>query len=85
MSVNHPLKMQFFRFSSSSSAILDAMAGIIFSTSPGIVIIYLLHFQQRALSITLVPLIFGTLYFLSLLRFGNRFEYKLESITRALA
>jgi hypothetical protein len=86
MSLSHAMKLQFFRFSSSSVSIFDAMAGVIFSSSPGVIIIYLLHAQPQATwAIALVPVLFATLYFLSLLRAGKRFARKLETIARALA
>lgn len=82
MSISHPVKMHFFRFSSSSSSIFDAMAGIAFASSPGIVIIYLLHNSARSLA--LVPIVFGIIYALSLLRAGRRLPRKIENIARAL-
>jgi energy-coupling factor transporter ATP-binding protein EcfA2 len=40
MSVNHPLKMQFFRFANSGAASVDAMGGVFFGSLPGVVLIY---------------------------------------------
>lgn len=86
MSLSHPLKMQFFRFSSSSASVFDAMAGIIFSTSPGVLIIYLLHSRYYSVpSLALAWLLFGCLYFFSLVRFGGRFERRRETIARVLS
>jgi hypothetical protein len=86
MSLGHPMKMQFFRFSSSSASLFDAMAGVIFSSSPGVLIIYLLHSQYYSvLTLALVWLLFGCLYFFSLVRFGDRFDRKRETIARVLS
>jgi hypothetical protein len=83
MSLSHPVKMHFFRFSSSSASIFDAIAGIVFASSPGIAIIYLLH--NSIWSVALVPLIFGIMYVSSLFLASRRFPRKLETIERALA
>lgn len=86
MSVSHPVKMHFFRFSARTASIFDAMAGIAFSSSPGVLIIYLLHSPRHSIwTIALVPLFYGALYFLSLIRSGKRFSQKRETIARALA
>ena len=86
MSISHPVKLQFFRFSSSSSALFDAMAGIFFSSAPGVLIFYLLHSHPASLwTIASVPACFGALYFLSFTVFGRRFEQKLETLVRTLA
>jgi hypothetical protein len=83
MSVSHPVKMHFYRFSSSSSSIFDAMAGIAFSSSPGIAMIYLLHNSARLA--VLVPIAYGIVYAFSLWLAGRRFPRKLDRIERALA
>ena len=87
MSVNHPLKMQFFRFASSGAALADALAGIMFGSLPGILIIYLLHSQgdRAAWKIAVVGLLFAAIYWASLARFGRRFEQQQETIARALS
>ena len=41
MSVNYPFKMQFFQFSSSNGQVLEAIAGIMFGSLPGMIAIYL--------------------------------------------
>lgn len=86
MSVNHPLKMQFYSFANSSAVLVDAMGGIIFGSLPGIVLIYLWQVSGRgAVWLTaLVLLLTVTLYLLSLRRYGGRFEAKREQIAEAL-
>ncbi len=87
MSVNHPLKMQFYRFANSGAALVDEMGGMIFGSLPGILIIYLLHgHEQRAAGgIALVLLLSAALYFVSVKRFGGRLEQKRERIVEALS
>ena len=87
MSVSHPLKMHFFRFASSGAALADALAGVVFGSLPGILIIYFLHTQgdRAAWEIVGVGLLFAALYYASLARFGSRFEQKRETIARALS
>jgi len=87
MSVNHPLKMQFFRFANSGAALVDSMGGIFFGSLPGILMIYLLQSSDasRGGGVTLILLVTGTLYLASLKRFGNRFEQKREPVAEALS
>ncbi len=86
MSVSHPLKMQFYSFANSSAALVDAMGGIIFGSLPGIVLIYLWKISGRgAVGMTaLVVLLTGSLYLLSLRRYGGRVEANREQIAEAL-
>lgn len=87
MSVRHPLKMRFYSFASSGAALADAIAGIVFGSLPGILMIYLLQSQGSRTSglMALVVLVFGALYLASLLRFGRRFERQRETFVRALS
>jgi hypothetical protein len=87
MSVNHPLKMQFFRFANSGAALVDEMGGMIFGSLPGILIIYLLHRQgaEAGGGIVLILLLTCALYFASLARFGGRLDQKRERIADALS
>jgi hypothetical protein len=86
-SVSHPVKMQFFRFASSGAALADAMAGIVFGSLPGILMIYLLHRQEgrAAWQIPIVVLLFAALYVTSVERIGKRFERHRETIASALS
>ncbi|MDQ2856325.1 MAG: hypothetical protein M3R68_08350, partial [Acidobacteriota bacterium] len=64
----------------------DALFGIVFSTSPGVLIIYLLHSQYYSvLTLALVWLLFACLYFVSLVRFGRRFAQRRETLARVLS
>jgi hypothetical protein len=87
MSVNHPLKMQFFRFANSGAALVDEMGGIFFGSLPGVVLIYVWQTRSaEAVGATgLILLLAGGLYFLSLRRFGNRFEQDRARIAAALS
>jgi hypothetical protein len=83
MSVNHPVKLNFFRFSSSTSSLLDGVAGVMFSTSPAVLIVFLLHSSPPYILLT--PLTFGVLYAFSLVLAGKRFSRNTEKIARALS
>lgn len=87
MSVNHPLKMEFFRFANSGAALVDEMGGMIFGSLPGILMIYLLHRQGAGAAggTVLILLLTCALYFGSVTRFGGRLEQKRERIAAALS
>jgi hypothetical protein len=87
MSVNHPLKMQFFQFSSSSGAIVEVLAGLMFSSLPGIIDIYFVHTEglRAAWKITLVLLFSLVAYLIALSLVGTRFEQKQDRIVRAIS
>lgn len=87
MSVNHPLKMQFYRFANSSAALVDAMGGIIFGSLPGIAMIYLLTRQGASAigGIALILLLTSALYLASVVRFGSGLEQKWKRIAEALS
>ena len=87
MSVNHPLKMQFYRFANSGAALVDEMGGIIFGSLPGILMIYLLQRPGRGATagIGLILLLMATLYFFSVTRFGKRLGQQRGRISEALS
>jgi hypothetical protein len=87
MSVNHPLKMQFFRFANSGAALVDAMGGIFFGSLPGILMIFLMFRGGRGSTagVLLLLLLTSALYFASLVRFGYRFERTREHVAEALS
>jgi hypothetical protein len=63
------------------------MGGIFFGSLPGIVMIYLLvsHGPRMAAGMLLTLLLTGAIYFLSLARYGSRFEQKRDRIAAALS
>jgi hypothetical protein len=87
MSVSHPLKMRFYSFASSGAALADALAGVVFGSLPGILIIYLLQVQSARATVLIaaVELLFTVLYWFSVTRFGGRVERQRETIARALS
>lgn len=87
MSVNHPFKMQFFQFSSSGGMVVEEIAGIVFGTVPGILIIFSLRSNEFAAAwkIALILLFSSGLYLLSLSRAGRGFAQKHDKIAAALS
>ena len=85
MSVNHPLKLQSFRFSSSGSALADNIGGLIFGSAPGVVAIWALRGSGIPWIVIMITLVLLALYALSLVRFGRRFEQRREQIAHALS
>ena len=87
MSVNHPLKTQFFQFSSSGGLLVEAIAGLMFGSLPGMIAIYFMHTEglTAAGKIILILLLSGALYLLSLLYVGDRFAQKQDRIVSALS
>lgn len=84
MSVSHPLKLQFFRFSSSGSALADNIGGLIFGSVPGVVAIYALRNAGLPWVVLLVTLFSLAVYVLSVVQFGRRFEQRREQMAAAL-
>lgn len=86
MSVRHPIRLQFYRFSSSGAALADSIGGLIFGSVPGVVAIYCLRENAGAGWIVLpVTLVFIGLYAASIFKFGKRFERRREEIAVALS
>jgi hypothetical protein len=87
MSVNCTFKLQFFQFSSSTGAVMEAMAGIVFGSLPGVVAIYALRAGgiESAWKIAAVVFASGAFYYFSLWRFSIRFEQKRDKIAAALS
>jgi hypothetical protein len=87
MSVNHPLKMQFFQFAPPNGLVLEAITGIIFGSLPGIVAVYFLHTGglRAAWKIAFGLSFSGLVYFVSLWHMGNRFSRKQDRILSALS
>jgi hypothetical protein len=87
MSINYPVKMQFFQFSTSNGLVVEALAGIVFGSLPGAIAIYLLHTEgsRAAWKIALVLLCSGLFYFVSLERLGKSFAQKQDKILMAVS
>ena len=87
MSVSHPLKMHFFHFANSGAALADALAGIIFGSLPGILMIYFLNVGGPAAFGGIVSLLLlqSAFYCASLVRFGAHFEQNRERIANVLS
>jgi hypothetical protein len=86
MAISHPVKMHFFRFSSSTSSLIDAMAGIMFSSSPAALVLLLLNTTVNSIAlISLVPVAFGVMCVLSLLLSERRLAKNWEKLMRAVA
>lgn len=87
MSVNHPLKMQFFHFSPSNGLVLEAIAGLMFGSLPGMIAIYFLHTEgsKAAWKIALILFFSGLFYLVSVLYVGNRFAQKQDRILSAVS
>lgn len=82
MSVSHPVKMRFYRFANSGAALADALAGVVFGSLPCISFIYILqtHSGHAPALIVAVVLLFGALYWVSVMRFGRRLEQRRETM-----
>lgn len=86
MSVSQPVKLQFFRFSSAGSALIDVVGGLFFGSLPGVLMIDGLRNTSRlAWVVVPVTLFFLATYLLSVVRFGKRFERRREAIANALS
>jgi hypothetical protein len=87
MSVNHPIKMHFFQFSPPNGLVMEAMAGIIFGSLPGMIGIYLLHIDgwRSVWKVSVVILLSGVSYFVSVRHIGNRFHQKQDRISSVLS
>lgn len=87
MSVNHPLKMHFFQFSPPNGLVMEAIAGIILGSLPGIIGVFLLQRSgvEVAWKMALVLLISGLCYFVSVWHVGNTFHLKQDRILSAVS
>ena len=86
MSVKQPFKMQFYRFASGGSP-ADALMGLIFTSIPAVVSVYLLyHENARAVwKLALLAGLYFAIYFFSLARSARVFESEREAIRRSLS
>jgi hypothetical protein len=87
MSVNYPFKMQFFQFSSSRGVVVEVLAGIVFGSLPGVIVIYSMSANESGSvwKIALTLLFSLGSYVLSLLRAGAGFAQKHDKIAGALS
>jgi len=88
MSVNYPVKMQFYQFSSSHGQVIEVLTGIIFGSFPGMIAIYLLHtsgIKTAAWKIGLLLLCSGVIYLVSVRYLGGRFAQRVDRIVNALS
>ncbi len=83
MSVTQVQKLTFFRFSSSSRALADAIGGLIFGSLPGVVAIYAFRNPGFMWLFVLVAMLAFASHAVSLVQFGKRFEQRRESIATA--
>jgi hypothetical protein len=85
MSVTHPKKLSFYRFSSSVAGLADVIAGLVFGSLPGVVAIYALRQRARGMPVVFaVALFYFAIYLLSLIRFGKALELRRERFYAAL-
>jgi hypothetical protein len=85
-SVSAPFKMRFYRATSGGSVIV-AIAGLVFCSFPGVVIIYLTRFNSELLAVKLVSILaLTTLVYLGSLHFaGRKFERDWQKISHRLS
>ena len=87
MSLNHPVKMQFFQFSNSNGLIVEAIAGLMFGSLPGMIAVYFVQTEGMGSAWKLVAVLLFTLliYFATLSYFSSRFEQKHDRILSAIS
>ena len=87
MSVNYPVKMQFFQFSSSHGQVLEALMGILFGSFPGLMAIYFLRTSGTTAGWKIGLLLLGSslIYLFSVRHVGARFTQKVDRILNALS
>jgi hypothetical protein len=81
LSVSHPVKMQFYRLASGSSPV-DILGGVVFGCLPGVVAIKLFDESKPGIRWLIIPmlLLYGALYWGSLVWAGRHFERHREKI-----
>jgi hypothetical protein len=87
MSITFPTKMQFFRFAPASVALPEIIAGLVFGSLPGVLVVYVLQTraEQAVWVALLILLLCGILYLLATIRSGRRFEQQREKIVRSIS
>jgi hypothetical protein len=84
MSVAQVQKLTFFRFSSSSRALADAVGGLIFGSVPCVVANYAFRSPGLIWIFVAVGILAIASHFVSLVQFGKSFERRREGIAAAL-
>jgi len=87
MSVTSPSKMHFYRFAPATNAIPEIIAGVVMSSLPGVLILYLIRaYGERASWVTVLILLACVLPYLLVTNLsGRRFEMGRERIRDSLA
>jgi hypothetical protein len=87
MSITFPTKMQFFRFAPASGSLPEIIAGVIFSSLPGVIIVYVLRTGVGSGTwIALLTLLLCSLLYLLITHLsGTRFEQQREKILRSIS
>ena len=87
MSIALPARMEFFRFAPVSGSIPETIAGLVFGSLPGVLMIYLLRTKpDRMMWLSLlISLLCLTLYNFATMLAGKRFELKRESIVGSIS
>jgi hypothetical protein len=87
MSVNHPFKMQFFKFSSTNGLIVESITGILFGSLPGMIGVYFMHAEglKAAWKIALILFASGLVYSFSVWYLSNSFAQKQDKILSAVS
>jgi len=87
MSITFPTKMQFFRFAPVSGSLPEIIAGVVFGSIPGVLVIYVLwtKAEQALWAVLLILLVGAILYFFATIQSGKRFEQQREKIVRSIS
>ena len=87
MSITLPTKMQFFRFAPASGSLPEIIAGVVFGSLPGVVVVSVLRTkaEQAIWAALLILLLCGILYLFATIQSGKRFERQREKIVRSIS
>ncbi|HBB94405.1 MAG TPA: hypothetical protein DC054_03365 [Blastocatellia bacterium] len=87
MSMALPAKMEFFCFASVSGSLPEAIAGLVFGSLPGVLMIYLMRTTPgRMIWLSLlISIVCVTLYYCATILSGRRFERKRQAIVGSIS
>ena len=87
MSISFPTKMQFFRLAPASGSLPEIIAGVVFGSLPGVLIVYVLRARaEQAIWVALLILLLcGILYCFATIQSGKRFEQRREKVLRSIS